>query len=258
MSNDSYCAETPQPSTPPKKVKIECVVTCVGYADFLAHTLPLNLRHFDKIVVVTSASDKQTQKVCDYYGVQVWLTDAFNERWGQFCKGAGINQGLDRLDRDAWILHLDADIVLPPNFRQVMENADLDTSMIYGVDRAEFKTFEDWQRFYGSPEPHTQGAGFFLHIEHHGQHLGTRVAFQHHGGYVPIGFFQLWHADSGIITYPEGHTDAGREDSHFPTQWPRKKRALIPEIVVYHLESESEQMGVNWKGRKTKAFGVGQ
>jgi hypothetical protein len=258
MENYGNC---PAPTTPPAapcKVKIECLVTCVGYADFLAVTLPINMNHFDKIVVVTAPHDKDTQRVCDYYGVQVWLTDAFQSQWaGRFCKGAGINQGLNRLDKDAWILHLDADIALPPNFRKVIEAADLDPTMIYGVDRAEFKSFEDWQRFIGAPEPNTQGGGFFCHITHHGQLLGTRVAFQHHGGYVPIGFFQLWHADSGITKYPEGHTDAGREDSHFPTLWPRRKRALIPEFVVYHLESESAQMAVNWKGRKTKPFGIG-
>jgi len=252
--------ENPEPPScdpvKPKKLKIECVVTCVGYADFLAHTLPLNMSHFDKIVVVTSPADKDTQRVCDYYGVQVWLTDAFNAQWqGQFCKGAGVNQGLNRLDKDAWILHIDADIVLPPHFRRVLELADLDTTMIYGCDRAEFKSFEEWEEFHRNPEPMQQGAGFFIHIGNTGKQLGTRVAFQHHGGYVPIGFFQLWHSDSGITSYPEGHTNAGREDSHFPTQWPRSKRALIPEIVVYHLESESSQMGVNWKGRVTKPFG---
>jgi len=250
---------TPPPSQPvcSPRIKIECVITCVGYGDFLAHTLPLNMRHFDKLVVATSPADKETQKVCDFYGVQVWLTDAFNAQWdGQFKKGAGINQGLSRLDRDAWILHLDADIVLPPNFRKVIEAADLDPSMIYGADRAEFKSFEEWQKFIGSPEPCTAGGGFFIHITHHGQQLGTRVAFPHQGGYVPIGYFQLWHADSGVFKYPEGHSDAGREDSHFPLAWPRRKRALLPEIVVYHLESESAQMGVNWKGRKTKRFGI--
>jgi hypothetical protein len=250
--------EEPCPPPPPcRRLKIECVVTCVNHSDFLAHTLPLNLRHFDKIVVCTSPHDKATQKVCDYYGVQVWLTDAFQSQWeGIFCKGAGINQGLARLDKDAWVLLLDADIVLPPNFRKVLEAADLDTSMIYGADRAEFKSFEDWEKFYAAPEPCVQGAGFFIHITHTGQQLGTRVSFPHEGGYVPIGFFQLWHADSGDMKYPEGHTDAGREDSHFPIQWPRKKRALIPEIVVYHLESESAPMAVNWRGRVTKPFGV--
>ena len=75
-------------------------------------------------------------------------------------------------------------------------------------------------------------------------------------GYIPIGFFQLWHADSEILNYPEGHTDAGREDSHFATLWPRHKRQLLPEIIAYHLESESAPMAVNWKGRATKPFSI--
>ena len=74
--------------------------------------------------------------------------------------------------------------------------------------------------------------------------FGTRVQLAHQGGYIPIGFFQLWHADSKILKYPEGHTDAGREDSHFATLWPRGKRSLIPEILFcYHLESEAAVMG---------------
>jgi hypothetical protein len=238
-------------------MKIEAITTCVNYADFLAHTLPLNMRHFDRIIVATGPADKQTQRVCDYYGVKTVRTDAFNAQWeGKFCKGCGINAGLEELDKDAWILHLDADVILQPNFRQVIENADLDTTMIYGCDRAEFRSFEDWQRFYGAPEPHTQGNGFFIHIEHTGQQLGTRVQFGHGGGYIPIGFFQLWHADSKVFKYPQGHTTAGREDSVFATNWPRRKRALIPEIIAYHLEAEAAPMGVNWKGRQAKPFGV--
>ena len=242
--------------TPAVPYKIEAVTVCAGYADILAHTLPHNHRQFDRMVVVTEPEDKQTRKVCETYGVQCVLTDAIATRWGKFCKGFGINAGLNAIEKDAWILHMDSDIVLPPNFREVLMRAQLDETMIYGCDRAEFKSFADWQQFYQSPEPNVQGNGFFLHITNHGQQLGTRVAFQHFGGYVPIGFFQLWHAASGILRYPEGHTDAGKEDSVFPTHWPRRKRGFIPEIVVYHLESELAPMGVNWAGRRSRKFGM--
>lgn len=247
-------APIPAPST---KLKLEGVTVCVNYADILAHTLPLNKTHFDRLIVVTAPEDEATQRVCEYWGVECILTDAFRSRWkGEFCKGSGINAGLDALDKDAWILHFDADVVLPPNFRQVLQRADLDPAMIYGCDRAEFKSFSDWEKFYRAPEPHTQGMGFILHIEHHGQRFGARVAFPHEGGFIPIGFFQLWHAESGVLRYPAGHTDAGREDSHFAAQWPRRKRGFLPEIVVYHLESEAAPMGANWQGRKTKPFGL--
>lgn len=238
-------------------MKIEAVTTSVGYADFLAHTLPMNMRHFDKLLVITSPEDQATQRVCDYWGVPYERTDAFGSRWqGIFSKGSGINAGLAKLDKDAWICHLDADIALPPHTRTSIEKADLDPSMIYGIDRLECKSWADWQRFIGAPEPAIQGAGFFIHTTHAPFPIGTRVAFQHHGGYIPIGFFQLWHAESGIVKYPEGHTDAGKEDAVFPTQWPRRKRALIPEVLGYHLESEMAEMAVNWKGRKAKPFGL--
>jgi hypothetical protein len=257
-SASASASEAARGVAPPKAatLKLEGVTTCVGNADFLAATLPLNLRHFDTLIVVTAPEDKETQRVCDFHGVKYYATDEFQSRWGHFCKGKGINHGLAQLAKDAWLLHIDADIALQPNLRDVLARADLDRSMIYGCDRAEFKSYEQWRRFCDAPEPHTQGNGFFIHIGHTGQALGTRVSFAHAGGYVPIGFFQLWHAESGIDRYQEGHTDAGREDSHFAAQWPRAKRGFLPEVVCYHLESEAAEMAVNWKGRQTKRFGV--
>jgi hypothetical protein len=244
---------TDGPSAP---IKIEAVTTCVGCADFLAHTLPLTKPCFDKIVVVTAPEDKDTKAVCDHWGVKYRQTDAFRTRWGEFNKGAGINCGLEDLSRDAWMVHLDCDIILPSHFRQSIALADLDTSMVYGIDRAEFKSYEDWQRFHEAPEPQIAGNGVFIHVTHTGQSIGTRVQFGNRGGWVPIGFFQMWHADSNVFAYPEGHTDAGREDSMFGAFWPRRKRGFIPEVIAWHLESENAPMAVNWKGRKTKAFGI--
>jgi hypothetical protein len=239
------------------RMKVEAIVTCVGYADFLPHTLMLNKPQFDKMLVITSPEDKATPRVCEYFRVPYHITDAFQSRWGTFCKGAGINEGLDKLDKDAWVCHMDADIALPPNTRECLERADLDQSMIYGIDRVECKSYESWARFIGSPEPNVQGNGFMIHTTHSPFQLGTRVAFGHDGGYIPIGFFQLWHPESsGVKQYPEGHGDAGREDSHFATQWPRSKRGFLPEITAYHLESELAEMCVNWKGRVTKPFSV--
>jgi hypothetical protein len=237
-------------------MKIEAVTTCVNCADFLAHTLPLNKDLFDKLIVVTAPEDKATKQVCDHYGVRYHQTDAFRSRWGEFCKGAAINEGLNQLAKDAWMVHLDSDVILPAHFRQAIERADLDTSMVYGIDRAEFKSYADWQKFHGAPEPQIQGNGVFIHTTHTGRSLGTRVQFENRGGWLPIGFFQLWHADSKILKYPEGHNNAGREDSLFGALWPRRKRGFIPEVIAWHLESENAPMAVNWKGRQTKPFQI--
>src|ERR1700758_5305210 len=103
---------------------LQCVSVCVNYDDFLAETLPQNRRHFDRMVVVTAPEDLATQRVCEYWDVDVVLTDAFQSRWGEFHKAKGINAGLKVLDlRLGWILHLDADIALPPRSRVMLDNA---------------------------------------------------------------------------------------------------------------------------------------
>jgi hypothetical protein len=237
-------------------MKIECVITCVGHADILAHTLPMNKSQFDKIIIVTAPEDKDTPKLCEYWRVPYHVTDAFQSRWGCFCKGIGINEGLAKLDRDAWMLQMDADIALPPNSREALERMNLATDHIYGIDRVECKSYLDWARFIAAPEPNVQGNGILIHTTHSPFQLGTRVGFDHEGGYIPIGFFQLWHAQSGVKEYVQGHTDAGREDSHFAALWPRNKRAMLPEVTGYHLESEKAEMCVNWKQRTTRPFTV--
>jgi hypothetical protein len=47
--------------------------------------------------------------------------------------------------------------------------------MIYGCDRAEFKSFEAWQRFLGAPEPAIQHMRFIHHIGHSLQALPGEV-----------------------------------------------------------------------------------
>jgi hypothetical protein len=232
--------------------KLEAVVTCVNYGDFLAHSLPWNKNHFDRLVVVTSHMDKLTQRVCEFHHVECLLTDRFNAHLGQFAKGAGINVGLDALDKDGWLLHLDADIVLPPLARKVLESSDLDPQRIYGADRFLVPNFAAWSEFSSQPRLQHENQSW-IHMD--AFPIGTRVAIAEYG-YAPIGFFQLWHG-SRQTRYPQGHCDAAREDLAFPLQWPRNHRHLLPELLVYHLESEAAPMGANWSGRKTKPFSLG-
>lgn len=246
----------PNPAPPPP-FRIKAVTTCVNNADFLAHTAPLNRAQLDKFIVVTSPEDKTTQRVCKSWSIECVVTDVFRSHWGDFRKGAGINKGLEKLaiEKHDWLLHIDADIILPGSFRHSIETAELDPTMIYGCDRIEFKSYEQFQRWYGSPTPLRDN--MFIDMSHvEGATLGTRIAFDHHRGYIPIGFFSLWGAASGKLKYPEGHQNAGREDTLFAAQWPRSKRGFLPEVVVYHLESEAREMAVNWKGRVTKPFAV--
>lgn len=243
----------------PRRLHLAGLTVCVGMADFLAHSLLLNLHHFDAYRVVTVPEDRDTQRVARYFGARCVPTDGIRSRWGEFCKGVGINDGLADLEAagglTGWVLHHDCDVALPPVFRAYLEQADLDPAGIYGCDRAEFKSYRDWQRFIGDPQLHTGGQNCFVDVSHTGKRLGTRLQFGHAGGYVPLGFFQLWHpGGSGVPRYREGHTDAAREDNEFALRWPRAKRGFLPEVIAYHLESEDAPMAVNWKGRQTRPF----
>jgi len=233
-------------------MKIEAVVTCVDYADFLAETLPHNRNLFDKLVVVTAPEDKATQRICEYWHILCVLTDVFRSRWGEFRKGAAINEGLAKLDKTDWLVHMDADILLPPLTRTLLETADLDKNFIYGIDRHMVQGYQPWRNFMSLPGLQQENE-IFVHTNPFP--IGVRVTPHAHGGWLPIGFFQMWNASSGRLTYPDAHNSAGRTDMLFAAQWPRSQRAMIPEIIGYHLESEpGAPMGVNWNGRQTAPF----
>jgi hypothetical protein len=232
--------------------KVECVIVCDKYNDFLAQTLPHNKHIFDRLVVVTSAEDAATQRICEYHHVECIKTDAIRSRWKEFCKGCGVNEGLSKLSKDGWVVHMDADIALPPLTKQILQNANLDPSMIYGIDRFIVKGYKAWDDFRSQPMLQHED-NTYIHV--HAFPIGTRFMQQHVGGYVPIGFFQLWHPGvSQVSEYPQGHTGAGREDTLHAQKWPRAKRGFIPELVGYHLESDDSEFSVNWEGRKTKPF----
>lgn len=234
-------------------MKIEAVTVSVDYADFLAESLPLNKPLFDRIVVVTTPEDHATQRICEYHHVECVTTRAFATHKGQFRKAAGINVGLAKLDKDAWVCHLDADMVLPAQTRQVLEHAELDPAVIYGADRNVIVGYEAWREHCRKPRIQQELKPCFVHVDTY--KVGARLNVPKLNGYAPIGFFQLWNpVGSGVRSYPSKHEGADRTDMLFSTQWPRGKRGFIPEIVAYHLESEPAEMGANWRGRTTTQF----
>lgn len=239
---------------------LEAVVVCVNYSDFLAHTLPENRTMFDNMVVVTSLSDLDTVKICNKYNVKCIQTDVFYENKQAFNKGAGINVGLKALNRTGWVLHLDADIYLPPLTRHVMRKASLEPSKIYSADRLMCPDYESWANYRGSwRSVHEDWTFTHLDLFRTGSRIVQYGDYLDDGepdGWVPIGYFQLWNPKgSWVHCYPEIHGAADRSDVLFAKRWARADRALIPELAVIHLESEECSMGANWKGRRTRRFG---
>lgn len=240
-------------------MKIDVVMTSVGYGDFLAATLPENKPLVDNIVVVTDPSDVETISVCRKHSIH-YVASEDHSRGGPFNKGRLIQRGFDQIGAKDWIIHMDADVVLPAKFRDLVESADLQTSTIYGADRCNVVGWDSWQalkKYAGRWDNHAHECGHWFHPTFP---VGSRWVSSIHG-YSPIGAFQMFHSsamiDDGyhVRKYPFAHGDAARTDMQFSLQWDRKYRQIIPEVILLHLESEKAELGANWKGRKTVRFG---
>lgn len=241
-------------------MKIEAVTVCVGYADFLDQTARYNAGQFTRWLIVTDPRDEETREVCRRHNLEC-LQSADGRTEDEFRKGRLIERGLQHLSKDGWRLHLDADIVLPLRSSHLFRAAELQVDTIYGCDRVMLRSWGEWQRLKESGWLNGGANDFHNRINWpHGFPVGTRWG-NPVVGYVPIGFFQLWHSSTdqwrGVRSrpYPSMHNDACRTDVQHGLQWDRPKRSLLPEVIVAHLESEPSKLGANWCGRTSKPFG---
>jgi len=240
-------------------MKVEAVTVCVNYAGELREVAAFNRPHFDRWVVVTRAGDHATREVCRQYSMEVLLSDDF-DRDGPFNKARAINRGLAMLRGDSWQMHIDADIALPMDFDAVLADAHLDEKCIYGCDRFNVTSVEAWNRVKAKGLL-ARSNGWSIDMDRQDCKIGARVANREYG-YTPIGFFQLWHGPTHVShgmmprMYPIQHGTAARTDVQHAYQWDRRRRVLIPELMVWHLEPGNAPMGANWNGRTTPAFGA--
>lgn len=234
-------------------LRLEAVTTCVGFDDFLDETLATNHYHFDTFIVVTSHDDKKTQQVAKKHGAICVQTDLFKKNDRSFNKGAAINSGFNRFQYYGWRLHLDADIIVPDNFRRILFNhTHLDTKMIYGADRINVVGKETLQKHHNIHR-HTPQSKYSCLIESgHKQPIGARYV-DPLIGYCPLGFFQLWHA-SNHKQYPYSLGDASHDDIMFSQQWSQQHRVHLPTVICHQLCAEKPKWGENWEGRKHKRF----
>jgi hypothetical protein len=247
------------PDRPPcgPTMHIEAVITCVGYADYLAETLPLNKPHFDRVTVATSNEDLETLELCRRLSVPCYATGKFRREGEPFNKARGINHALKYLRYQDWVCHLDADTVLCRSAGHWMRRKRLEPSKIYGCDRLNCVGWDAWQRW-----KHENHSGHDFNCRVHFPRLPVldRIALEDDGGYAPIGFMQLWNVKSGRL-YPvhDGtYATAERTDVAHATQWDEHDRILLGEIYALHLQAREEPLGANWKGRVTPRFGPGR
>jgi hypothetical protein len=243
---------------------LEAVTVCVGYDDFLKETARWNAPLFERWVVVTEPQDEKTRDVCRKFNIECLISEdgKRHSKDGEgFAKGRLVERGLQHLSAEGHRLHLDADMILPTRFRHLLDMADIQEDHIYGADRMMVKGWDAWLKVRDSGFLQTNNwdyyhrLGWIPNLE-----VGSRWTHPKMG-YCPIGAFQLWHSSqdqwNGIRhrPYPNQHNNACRTDIQHALQWDRHKRALLPEVIAVHLESEPSKMGANWCGRTTKRFG---
>ncbi|MBI3406934.1 MAG: hypothetical protein HY040_01075 [Planctomycetes bacterium] len=222
---------------------LEGIIVSVDYGDFLAETLPRNLAHFDRLVVVTQPEDGETIAVCKKHGVPHVSSNFHLEDGEMFNKGRLINLGISHLRHEGWLLQLDADIVLPERLRHMLRLARLDPNCIYGADRFNSRSFAELESAYGGQPQWRQ---HYL-LSPPRAEAGQRLVHWDYG-YCPIGYFQLWHGSSRRV-YPINAGGAEHSDVVFATQWDRRHRILLPEVICLHLEQGNNRFGSNWNGR---------
>lgn len=240
-------------------MRLEAVTVCVGYGDFLAQTLPENLPLVDDLVVITDPEDEETRAVCRHHNVHHVLSED-HKRGGPFNKARLINRGFDQLGCQDWILHVDADMVLPRQFRRMLDWAHIDPRCIYGADRQRIIGWDQWNAFRRNPGYWNNHAHEMGHWFHPQLPVMSRLVSSIHG-YTPIGAFQLFHGSELIQhnmhlrKYLPNHGDAARTDQQFSLQWDRRFRQVLPEVICIHLETNGSTHGANWAGRTTARFG---
>lgn len=237
---------------------IEAVTVCINYGDFLSEIAPYNISLLDRWIIVTTPQDEVTRDICRKHNIECLTSTEHLRDNAKFSKGRLIDRGFSMLGGSDWMLQLDSDIVLPTDFRTLLNEAHLDENNIYGCDRLNVVGYETWKKLK-TKGLQCRSDPWKLDLNRSYCTLGSRVINQELG-YTPIGFFQLWHGSSSLYKnfhskrYPMKHGTAARTDVQHALQWDRRNRVLIPELLVWHLESEKAQMGVNWKGRKTLPF----
>lgn len=202
---------------------MKAITVSVDYGDLLGITLPRNSHHFEKILVVTTPDDRETQRVCSQVpNCEVYTTDAFYRGDGAiFRKWLALEEGLDRLGRTGWIWVLDADILLPRIVSQEFEIGCLYSPYRRMLaDPRQYRDSLDWSNLPRARDREWAGYSQIFHCDD--PHLGSPP----------------W--------YETNWRHAGGADSFFQMKWPGKRK-LRPRFEVLHLGVH----GRNWCGRTT-------
>jgi len=184
--------------------KIELIIVCRNYSDFLQITLPLNKKHFDNIVVVTSDEDVDTQNLCKKHNVNFVIYNDFYKNNAKFNFGGARSYGLQNLNFKDWVVFLDSDIIMPNNFRELLDINTADINKFYGSYRIFIPTYKDYNDFVNGIRPKESfesidgtGCGFFQCVNLNSdiaRYYGINNLYQdsYSAEEVDINFLKLW------------------------------------------------------------------
>lgn len=222
------------------------LTVCVDCAESLQHTLPRNVKHFDRYVVVTTPDDYATQAVAKRAGAVLVVTDACFEGGDAFNKARMLNAGLEALRPDGWTCLLDADILVPAWFGERLRALILNPGCLYYLRRQHLRP-AGVRNAFGEHD----GFGRFDPRDY----LWTGKPESDH---APWGYFQLFHTDAEALAerkplrFPEIFCSAGNVDTWFQGHWPRDKQVSLTEWdsawEVIHFEHGP--LAARWNGRR--------
>lgn len=191
------------------------ITVCVQYWDFLRQTLPYTKDVAKHVFIMTTPDFEYSDDTIQPEDrVTVLMVDMYQD--AAFNKAGAIRAAQNIVHTnypDDWILLLDADIIVPGTFSET-----LDRQALYGAQRMDYFTPEDFHRQKGLPYP-------------------TAMA----------GYFQLYFDKTKM--YKTHSIDASTCDMDFLSLF--STRVVLP-LTVKHLGYPN----VNWQGRVSDAWSV--
>jgi hypothetical protein len=203
---------------------VRAICISVDYGDVLELTLPYHKSFVESTLIVTAPHDTKTIAVAEANNAQCHVTDAFYRRGAKFNKWAALEEGLDVMLREGWLLIIDADIVIPP-------------------DRRKFEPVEGY--IYTPHRRIKYDIGVQVPEQRRWAQYRRPMQNEEFAGYM-----QLFHASDPVLGNAPWHgvdwTWAGSADSFFHSKWPEQKH-VRPPFEVLHLGHPFR----NWCGRVT-------
>lgn len=219
--------------------RLEGVVVSVDTGDQLARTLLHNAPIYDRLAVVTTPSDRESQAAARRHpNVELVISEACYADGDAFNKGRMINAGLEALELDDWLLFTDADCFLPAYLRSRLARVRPDPDCLHYVRR--------WHLEADATEADT-----------------TRIIRKHAqdraGNAMPWGYFQLCRAETaaklcgGALEMPSCFCSAACIDHWLMSRWrPERRKKLPSDLYVLHLWHGP--LGSRWNGRSTQGW----